>query len=729
MSHNLGSGFCWGLACECRRPVVVVEKLTGALAMSTDPLMLTPEPEEGTPLVRGGRARASRRQRTMSGMYVRTQPTVVNQSFGMRDSSVSTSKWYHGEISRQETVDRLTKYGMSDGLFLIRKRGIEHVLCVCGSDRVCNFLIKNKAGGYSIGQDAPLFHSLVDLVDYFKNYQGGLPSVLINECPATAGSSSGYSSAGQVADTETFGEYDAPAGKKRKLTAEEKKKRKQLLARRREQQLQEQLASLPEYTPYWSRGVAALMGVILIVELATAGVDKIAFQSAETTQSLPKNMSSQLYTLTYEPPYNVMIGPSTQSLIRFGAKFGTCMREDERYLVQQARSVQLNADLNLGCCVSTTGGGCGMATEVACNSNAGTFLTGQCTEARCPEPEVRPCCHYSGKCEVTTENWCELSGGVWSTLGTDCGNAQCLSAICGFTVEKNRADQWFRFIIPIFLHSGIIHYAVNMYLQLGLGSQIERTTGTLRMALIYMIAGIGGYVTSAVFSPNIPSVGASGSIFGLIGVAVVDLFQSWQVVEQPWSRAFTTLLHTAGYLMIGTMPFIDNWAHVGGFVFGIMAAIIFLPYLTFGVMDSIRKRCLMCMCIPLLVCTFFVGFMIFYLVQETQSFCPGCKYVQCVPYTSNFCDVSQPSSILSPFLMNRAFSDSFLNSNRMSQDGWTMILHDHGHLKTSVKTRHPTLGCHSIPNSFSIIHSHFFESGEGCRNASSREAAAVDAVR
>lgn len=65
--------------------MVVVEKLTGALAMSTDPLMLTPEPEEGTPLVRGGRARASRRQRTMSGMYVRTQPTVVNQSFGMRE--------------------------------------------------------------------------------------------------------------------------------------------------------------------------------------------------------------------------------------------------------------------------------------------------------------------------------------------------------------------------------------------------------------------------------------------------------------------------------------------------------------------------------------------------------------------------------------------------------------------------------------------------------------------
>jgi membrane associated rhomboid family serine protease len=70
------------------------------------------------------------------------------------------------------------------------------------------------------------------------------------------------------------------------------------------------------------------------------------------------------------------------------------------------------------------------------------------------------------------------------------------------------------------------------------------------------------YVTSAVFSPNIPSVGASGAIFGLIGVAVVDLFQSWQLVEKPWSRVLTTFFHTVGYLMIGTLPFIDNWVRL-----------------------------------------------------------------------------------------------------------------------------------------------------------------------
>jgi hypothetical protein len=120
-----------------------------------------------------------------------------------------------------------------------------------------------------------------------------------------------------------------------------------------------------------------------------------------------------------------------------------------RYLLEEARSKQSNEDLELGCCtvtLSTTS--CGMATSVDCLSTGGVWVTGRCTEQQCPEPAVRPCCYYTGKCEVTTEKWCGLSGGVWSTLGTDCGNAQCLSAICGFTVKDNQADQWCVFCTP-----------------------------------------------------------------------------------------------------------------------------------------------------------------------------------------------------------------------------------------------------------------------------------------
>lgn len=609
---------------------------------SDDALLLPPAYDDETTPLRNGRRRKSRELKTLSGMRFRSlvdnDRSTASAGYQRLGGSLVSCEWYHGDITRDESIARLTARGMMDGLFLVRKRGTEHVLCVCGNDRVSNFLIKNKTGGYSIGQDAPLFYSLQDLIAYFRDYQGGLPSVLIQECPATASAASSSTRAAiEDYSASEFKSYDATSRKKQNYSPEERKKRKIALRRRREQQLQEQLASLPAYTPYWSRGTAALMAIIMVVEIARGGVSKVAFQAKPTTSSLAKNISSQLQTLTYEPSYNLMIGPSTQFLIEFGAKFGTCMREDNRYLLTEARSRQANEYLQLGCCTSTISGSCGASTASDCASSGGTYAAGPCTDTLCPIPTVRPCCHYSGKCEVTTENYCKLAGGVWSTSSRTCGDAECLASICGGDITDNKADQWYRFIIPIFMHSGILHYGVNIYLQLGLGSQIERTTGTLRMALIYMISGIGGYLTSAVFSPNIPSVGASGCIFGLIGVAVVDLFQSWQVVEAPVSRAVNTVLHTAGYLMIGTLPFIDNWAHVGGFVFGVLSSIIFLPYLTFGILDSLRKRCMMCVTIPILVSSFFIGFLIFYVVQETQSFCPGCKYVQCVPYTDNFC--------------------------------------------------------------------------------------------
>jgi uncharacterized membrane protein len=61
---------------------------------------------------------------------------------------------------------------------------------------------------------------------------------------------------------------------------------------------------------------------------------------------------------------------------------------------------------------------------------------------------------------------------------------------------------------------------------------------------------------------------------------------------------------------VGTIPFIDNWAHVGGFFFGIIGAIIFLPFLTFGSWDSFKKKCLVFLCIPILIVMTFVLFLV-----------------------------------------------------------------------------------------------------------------------
>jgi hypothetical protein len=67
---------------------------------------------------------------------------------------------------------------------------------------------------------------------------------------------------------------------------------------------------------------------------------------------------------------------------------------------------------------------------------------------------------------------------------------------------------------------------------------------------------------------------------------------------------------------------------------GFVSGIIFLPYVTFGDWDITRKRILLAICLPLLVVMMTLAFSFFYKIQGT-TFCSWCKYLDCIPYTSD----------------------------------------------------------------------------------------------
>ena len=157
--------------------------------------------------------------------------------------------------------------------------------------------------------------------------------------------------------------------------------------------------------------------------------------------------------------------------------------------------------------------------------------------------------------------------------------------------ELDSPNQWWRFIWALFMHAGVIQFALCAGLQLFLGCQIERTAGPIRLFLIYFISGIGGYVVSGIFDSDGVGVGADPAIFGMLAVLAVELFQSWQVVPNRGWELLKLLMVIAVAFVIGTLPFVDNWSHLGGFAFGILSAIVFLPYITFGKADLARKRC------------------------------------------------------------------------------------------------------------------------------------------
>eukprot|EP00039_Didymoeca_costata_P023778 m.8231 g.8231 ORF g.8231 m.8231 type:complete len:695 (-) comp3858_c0_seq1:58-2142(-) len=268
---------------------------------------------------------------------------------------------------------------------------------------------------------------------------------------------------------------------------------------------------------------------------------------------------------------------------------------------------------------------------------------------------LRPCCgirmnQTTNNCELLTQRQCELREGAWQEDKILCADTMCLTEICNVMSELRigrsfevsadseirntpvSPNQWWRFITPLFLHSGVIHAILILIVQYYCGKSIETASGFLRIFLIYFISGIGGNVISAIFSPTTVSMGADPAVYGLMGVMFVELFQAWQVVPNPWSQLIKLSLIVAFSLLIGTFPYVDNWSHVGGFAFGVVSGIVFLPYITFGKWDARRKQILLAICVPLLLLMMLAAQITFYRIQNS-NFCSWCPYLNCIEYS------------------------------------------------------------------------------------------------
>ncbi len=132
-------------------------------------------------------------------------------------------------------------------------------------------------------------------------------------------------------------------------------------------------------------------------------------------------------------------------------------------------------------------------------------------------------------------------------------------------------QQW-RLVTHILLHGGIWHLGFNMWALWQLGQYTEHVYGSRQMLIIYLVAGVSGGIASTAFRPDlVPSVGASGAIFGLFGALI---YWGWTFKDRPlnWHGLWGPV---AVNLMIGFfLPFIDNYAHVGGFLGGIVAGFL-----------------------------------------------------------------------------------------------------------------------------------------------------------
>lgn len=137
-------------------------------------------------------------------------------------------------------------------------------------------------------------------------------------------------------------------------------------------------------------------------------------------------------------------------------------------------------------------------------------------------------------------------------------------------------------LFSIFAHGGILHLIMNSIALLSFGPFVERGVGPAKFIILYLFAGILGNVAHATFQPGELTVGASGAIFGLMGVVIV---------LAPTMTVLLLNLVPAPILLVGALyavlvPYLTSFndvvpiaheAHIGGMVAGILFALYLNP--------------------------------------------------------------------------------------------------------------------------------------------------------
>lgn len=143
-----------------------------------------------------------------------------------------------------------------------------------------------------------------------------------------------------------------------------------------------------------------------------------------------------------------------------------------------------------------------------------------------------------------------------------------------FFIKANdliREGQLWRLLTPALIHGSLAHIGFNMYALFSFGTSLERYFGRGRFLTLYLLGAFAGNVMSFSFS-DAYSLGASTAIFGLIGAEAVFLYRNRELLAGQFRSAIGNVLFiiAINLFLVGSLPGIDNWGHVGGLLGGLM---------------------------------------------------------------------------------------------------------------------------------------------------------------
>ena len=145
-------------------------------------------------------------------------------------------------------------------------------------------------------------------------------------------------------------------------------------------------------------------------------------------------------------------------------------------------------------------------------------------------------------------------------------------AVASVDTVAIRSGEWWRLLTGTYLHGSYYHYAGNITAFLLYGSILETKTSRYRLPLVYLLSCLGGSFLSYATPPDVPSIGASGGIVGVIGYLFLFSRRRNELFPEGFRAATAAVfigLFTMGFV---NFWFIDNAGHAGGALTGIILA-------------------------------------------------------------------------------------------------------------------------------------------------------------
>ena len=166
-------------------------------------------------------------------------------------------------------------------------------------------------------------------------------------------------------------------------------------------------------------------------------------------------------------------------------------------------------------------------------------------------------------------------------------------------------QQFFSLLSFMFLHGGFWHLLGNMWSLYIFGDNVEDRLGPLRYIVFYLLCGITSGLSHLIFNlnSNIPTIGASGAIAGVMGAYLIlhpnaKILTLIPIILIPWFIEIPAFIFLGFWFVLqfinaagshGSIGGIAWWAHIGGFIFGIIFLKIFLLLPATGVSDQMRR--------------------------------------------------------------------------------------------------------------------------------------------